>query len=265
MRCVSTHMRHHPSARQRGLTLIEMVVVLFILVIVASLVVPVVGWVRRSSNYGGQGSNQSALVSNLELFRTTYGNDGYPDFFDSLVLTGTSDPIHSIPDYTDSGHSALYTVDDLTPDETACLKFISTIRDHDSNKHAGLQGNPGNGAIHDRVFDGTSVAVVADSTSSAGANADLVVAEFYPSGVPDDVRLVAFGIGPSNTAVGTTMQAAPLDPRVDNSEVYGRYMAIFAVYDPRAGRRAELKAIVNAKGRTQNNALSEFYQSVNPE
>jgi hypothetical protein len=61
------------------------------------------------------------------------------------------------------------------------------------------------------------------------------------------------------------MQSTPLDPRVDNSQVYGRYTAIFATYSPRAGRRAQLKGVVNAMGRTTNNALTEFWQSTAPE
>ena len=179
---------------------------------------------------------------------------------DGTAVTG---PIYGTAGYTDSGLAAdLFVQGDLDSDQTACFsKWLDHIFDHDANQYAGLQGNPGNSAIHERAFDGTDVALV---TTATGEGA-LLAAELYPDGVPSDVQLVAFGIGPSNDAVGTTMQMAPLDPRVDNSKVYGRFIAVFASYSPRAGRRAELKAVINAKGRTQNNALSEFWQSTNPE
>ena len=93
-----------------------------------------------------------------------------------------------------------------------------------------------------------------------------MLSEIYPDGLPpSDVTLVALGVGPSNNALGKTMTSPPMDPRVDPSQVYGRFVAIYAVYSPRAGRRAELKCVLNAFGRSQNNALSEFWQSFTPE
>jgi len=263
------------KSRRSGFTLIELVMVIMILAIVAGLAVPIVGWLRRSANYGAQANTTAAIGSNLELFRTTYGNNGYPDGLDSLVITGGSDPIYSVAGYTDKGHDTdLYQIGDLTGDQIASFNWLDTIYDHDPDKHAGLQGNPGNSAIHARVFDGTSVAIVAVGTAGGGTQLSgdpltgeglLVVSEIYPNGIPADVTLVAFGVGPSNELIGRTMQNVPLDPRVDNSQVYGRYLAIFATYAPRAGRRAQLKAVINAKGRTGNNALSEFWQSTTPE
>jgi prepilin-type N-terminal cleavage/methylation domain-containing protein len=253
---------HKASPRRHAFTLIELVVVLMVLVIVSGLVVTIAGWVRRSANYGGQAANQSALMANLEFFRTTYGNNGYPDFLDSLVVTGTSDPIHATPGYAHSGHTSLYTVGDLSPGERECLDFITNVMDHAVDKNAGLQGNPGNSAIVKRAFDGTSVAIV----NTASGTGQLLAKELYPDGVvPTGVKLVAFGIGPSNTALGRTMQSPPHDARVAEDGVYDRFIAIFAVYEPRAGRRAQLKAVVNAMGRTQNNAASEFWQSTTPE
>lgn len=278
------------QSRRSGFTLIELVMVIMILAIVAGLAVPIVGWLRRSANYASQSHTTGALGANLELYRTTYGNNGYPDHLDSLMLGGT-DGVQAAPtgglytgaggvgDYADKGHDAdLYSMGNLDADQTASFNWLSHIFDHDTNKHYGLQGNPGNAAIHERTFDGNNVAVVArpdatgatvgfreDGTTALSGEGLLLVNELYPDGIPSDVTLVAFGLGQYNDAVGTTLQSAPLDARVDNSEVYGRYLAVFACYSPRAGRRAQLKAVLNAKARTTNNALSEFWQSTNPE
>jgi len=232
-----------------------------VLAIVAGLVVAIAGWVRRSANYASQGHSQGTLMSNLELYRTTYGNNQYPDYFDSLIVTG-GDVIHATAGYANSGHTTLYSKGDLTADERACLENITHVMDHATNKNAGLQGSVGNSAIVKRAFDGKDVAIV-NTTSGNGL---LLAKEIYPDGVvPTGVKLVVFGVGPSNTALGRTMQSPPHDARVAEEGVYSRFLAVFAVYDPRAGRRAQLKAVLNALGRTQNNALSEFWQSTTPE
>lgn len=257
--------------RRGGFTLIELVMVIMILAIVAGLAVPIVGWLRRSANYGAQANTTASLASNFEFFRTTYGNNGYPDGLDSLLLA--SDNTVEIP-YVDGGYADLFVPGTVTGDEFACFNWLTTVYDHTDTAHEGLQGNPGNTATTPRAFvDGANVAVVdVDGTDEAAK----LLSELYPGATVDAanntitfegevIKLVGFGIGPNNEAIGRTMQSPPLDPRVDNSEVYGRYTAIFATYPTRKGRRAQLKAIVNAKGRTTNNALTEFWQSTAPE
>ncbi|MBL8797622.1 MAG: type II secretion system protein, partial [Planctomycetia bacterium] len=73
---------------RRGFTLLELVVVLMIIAILAGLLVSVVGWVRRSANYAAGANNQSTIMANLELFRTTFGNNSYPNRLDSLLVSG---------------------------------------------------------------------------------------------------------------------------------------------------------------------------------
>ena len=258
---------------QRGFTLIELVMVVLILAIVAGLAVPVVGWLRRSANYGAQANTSAALASNFEFYRSTYGNNAYPNYLDSLLKASDG----SLIDYTDGGWGDLFVAGSLTGDALECLKPLTVVMDHDDTGFEGLQGNPGNSATTQRTFyGGVDPALCAVVDVDGTDEPAKLLQEIYPGAVADaatntiayggdTITLVGFGIGQSNTAVGRTMASAPLDPRVDNSEVYGRYTAIFAVYGTRKGRRAQLKAIVNAKGRTLNNALSEFNQSLNPE
>jgi prepilin-type N-terminal cleavage/methylation domain-containing protein len=265
------------NQRRGGFTLIELVMVVMILAIVAGLAVPVVGWLRRSANYAAQANTTGSLASNLEFFRTTYGNNGYPDNLDSLTLQDGT-----FITYTDGGFADLFNVGTLTGNEAACFNWLNTIYDHSIDAHSPddsatdpqvLQGNPSNTAIYPRAFDGTNVAVVDVDQTDEGFE---LISELYPNAVLDGatntltvdgetIKLVGFGLGQGNEAVGRTMTAAPLDPRVETSEQYARYVAIFACYVNREGRRAQLKAIVNAKGRTTNNALTEFWQSINPE
>ncbi len=249
-----------PLRKQRkAFSLIELVVVLMILAIVSGLVVAIAGWVRRSANYAALSHNQASIMSNLEYYRTTFGNNGYPDFMDSLLKADGT-----VPTYMDADLQDMLTPTAINADQAGCLNFLTTVMDHLDETDIGtaLQGNPGNsGTITRSVADGGTLAFV-DTTSGNGA---LLEAEIYPDGVPADVSLVALGVGPSNKALGRTMQTPPFDTRIDNSQVYGRFIAVFAVYSPRQGRRGQLKAVLSARGRTQNNGLSEFWQSTNPE
>ncbi|MEL7499746.1 MAG: type II secretion system protein [Planctomycetota bacterium] len=272
------------SRKRRGFTLIELVMVIMILAIVAGLVVPIVGWLRRSANYGAQANTAAAIASNLEFYRTTFGNNGYPDNVDSLLVSdGTT--VGDIIDTTDDGGANAFldhgydflTAGDLVGDEIACFNWLDTIHDHNVDRTTWLQGSPGNSSVFPRAFDGTNVAIAyrlaedgaaqtaAEIAALGETEQRLLLQEIYPNGVPADVTLVAFGIGKNNEMIGRTMQSVPTDPRVDPSEVYGRYVAIYATYSPRNGRRAQLKAVLNAFGRTQNNALSEFWASQTPE
>ncbi|MEO1523898.1 MAG: type II secretion system protein [Planctomycetota bacterium] len=273
-------MRTKTQSRRSGFTLIELVMVIMILAIVAGLAVPIVGWLRRSANYAAQANTQAAIGSNLEFFRTTFGNNGYPDNLDSLVLDDVSDIVPTTDDtptgYLDHGFDFL-TLGNLTADETACFNWLDTVYDHEQlgSQFATLQDSPSNSATTARPFDGQNVAIAYDPAVGPTTETEqlLMLSEIYPEGVPADVTLVAFGIGPSNSMIGRTMQSVPVDPRVDPSQVYGRYVAIFACYDSdgdaandgRQGRRAQLKLVLNAFGRTNNNAISEFWSSFAPE
>src|SRR5690606_8866429 len=46
---------------------------------------------------------------------------------------------------------------------------------------------------------------------------------------PNGTRVVAFGVGPRNTAIGKTMAQSPIYPGCDG-KYYGRYVAIFQCY-----------------------------------
>ncbi|MEM7558254.1 MAG: type II secretion system protein [Planctomycetota bacterium] len=271
-------------SRRGGFTLIELVMVIMILAIIAGLVVPIVGWLRRSANYAAQANTAAAVGSNLEFYRTTYGNNSYPGNMDSLLVDtgGTFDVIDTTDDgganaFLDHGYDFLI-AGALTGDNFACISSMGVVFDHTVDRSGWLQGSPGNsGTVPRTLASGGNVAYAYNSTlHPAATNATeiaalgeteqrLLLQEIYPEGVPSDVTLVAMGIGKNNEMIGRTMQSVPTDPRVDPSEVYGRYVGIYAVYSPREGRRAQLKAVLNAFGRSQNNALSEFWGANTPE
>ncbi|HYF50080.1 MAG TPA: type II secretion system protein [Planctomycetota bacterium] len=264
--------------RNSGFTLIELVVVLLVLGILAGLVVPVVGWIRRSANYANSSNNQGTLIANLELYRTTFGNGSYPDRFDSL-LTGTA-----VPSYFDSTLAGMIDVDTFDADEFASInnsgRGLTTVMDHTDPLTGAIEGNPGNSGVVARAITATSTMAFINpaATGSAltnvnqlaaalGYELDTATGKYRAIGAttPGDIRLLLLGIGPSNLANGRTLQSPPFDTNVDTSKTYNRFIGVFTVYSPREGRRSQLKAILCPRGRIINRNLSEFYQSNNPE
>ena len=256
------------GARRAAFTLIELVLVLLILAILAGLVVPIVGWLRRSANYASAANNQSTVMANLELYRTTFGNNNYPDRFDSLLGAAGSPTPGVVPAFMNPELQAMITPGPLNAAQFQCLnnnnRGMLSVMDHVEPGTSGvIQGNPGNTGTVVRALDTTGNFAFVNTTSPNGA---LLARALYPDGVvPADVSLVLMGVGPSMTANGRTMQAPPFDTNLDNSVEYGRFIAVFAVYSPRQGRRAQLKAVLDPRGRIVTSNLSEFYQSTNPE
>jgi len=261
--------------RNKGFTLIELVVVLLVLGILAGLVVPVVGWIRRSANYANSSNNQGTLIANLELFRTTFGNGSYPDRFDSL-LNSAGD----VPNYFTSDLANMITPGAFADaNEFASInnsnRGLKTVMDHEDPISTAIEGNPGNtGVVARTITDASEMAFVNPANGNAAqlANAlgyelDGLTGKYRPIGAttPGDIRLLLLGIGPSNTANGKTLQSPPFDTNVDTSKNYNRFIGVFTVYSPREGRRSQLKAILCPRGRIQTRNLSEFYQANNPE
>jgi prepilin-type N-terminal cleavage/methylation domain-containing protein len=81
MLCLSFSKR--ANRRSSGFTLIELLIVLVVLASLAALVVPMLGWARKQSEFATAASGAAEAFNNLELYRAATGR--YPDRFDSLL------------------------------------------------------------------------------------------------------------------------------------------------------------------------------------
>lgn len=266
------------KTRRGGFTLIELVMVLVILVIVAGISLPIVDWVRRSANYGAASSNQASLLNNLQLYRTTFGNGKYPNRFDSLfaadgtVYDALQGDLKNMIDTANTGISSEAL-------KTLTKSGISQVMDHSTDTSLMVQGSLQNSGIVPRdlavagpVAFVKPVAVAFAGTTGGDKAARELYRGLYPDSdgdglpeVPDGVRIALFAVGPGNDAVGRTLQTPPLFTEADVTTTYSRFVVAVATFDPRAGRRAQVKAILDPKGRLVNRQISEFWQSVAPD
>lgn len=233
--------------RQKGLTLIELIVVLTVLVAISGLLLPQVDFLRRSSDKATGSAGIKGLAENVQLYRTLTGK--YPDGWDSLMDESTTS---ELADSIATGSKLTPTT--LTANEASGLSKIgvANIFNHEAapytNSYRSLPG-----------FSGVSSVAVADGIDVAEVtNAD-IIGSIYPAGLPTGVRLIALGAGPNLTSLGKTMVAPPTYAGVDGLTQYNRFIAIFAVYE--SGKRAQLKGSLDSSGDFLDQEIAEFNEN----
>lgn len=263
--------RLHRNRRRAGFSLIELVVVLMIIAIVSGLTVSIVGWLRRSADKGTASNVMASLLSNIELYRTTLGT--YPDRYDSL-LDGTGALYAGGGTSGDTGLAAALRSSDIKlttttiadSTELGSLKKIgiTTVMDHVPD--SGVERAPGSSGTALRALAASGNVATINTANKKGR---LMYASIYPlaynaatdtlTPVPG-VKLVVFGFGPANSAVGKTIVAPPSYSGVgDPSAIYDRYLCVFAVYAD--GKRAQLKSVMDSTGDFLSQELSEFWDN----
>lgn len=263
-------------SRHTGLTLIELVIVLVILAALAGLVIPQVAQLGRTSDMATSAKTQADLSSNIQLFFML--NKRYPQGFDSLLVddggTGTPTGVflpqndadgNQITGLPDSGPhlDEQLTMTDLPADVKGVSEFRRSLRrsgfdyvfDHDSSI-----ANANDSGMHQRAIDGSSAIVATLMPDSQ------IARSLYPdkdgdgdADVPIGRELVAFGIGPSNAAIGKTLQNSPIYPGNAGS-YYGRYVAIFEAYAD--GSRANLVVVTDSYGRFPDYTIKMFNETL---
>jgi len=223
-----------------GLTLIEMVVVLVILIGLAALLVPRLANLTAQSAFAGSAAGAADVMNNLETHRSSLGR--YPHRFDSLL--NTDGTVYSKV-WRHSSSSEPFTVGALTG-KYAAMSLGKTLGENSAGDavvmdHSESSTDPNNSASTERTLalDGS------DNFAMVVSGSDLEAAAGYPDGLPDGVELVAFGIGPGCSAIGKTMASAPACSVADVDE-YGRFLAVFACYNSTV-KGATLQTVVDCR------------------
>lgn len=219
-----------PSGRRRGLTLIELVIVIAILTVLGGLVVQTLPNLLKRTHL----SKCSDTISTLNR---TWGesfalNMKYPDRYDSLLDTsGTASTKLS------TGLAALITTTTLTPAEVKALNSIGIRNVVDLNPAAvDVTYDCAPLGAARRTIDGGSVAMLQSPGvgTSITWNANPLKLRRHLE-TTDTVKYLVFGIGSNCTAIGAgkLMQEAPVhfgaDDTINPSTVYQRYLAVFSV------------------------------------
>ena len=103
---------------------------------------------------------------------------------------------------------------------------------------------------------GASAPTTIDVAEVTGA---ALLAKLVPQGLKSGERVVAFGIGPRNSAISKTLTNSPTYPGADG-KYYGRYIAYFKVYQ--SGERANMVGVSDSYGRTPDYSQQQFNESL---
>jgi len=242
---------YNKIARQAGMTLIELTVVLLVLIGLAGLMIPYVsGFVGKTHDATGS-SNIQQLGNAIVRYESQFGS--YPDNMDSLISGVADTAAGAVIDYTMAdvmgGTNTALANYGLAPlDITVAMGAVSTV-DADGEV-CGSLAKAGINTVIDMDVTATAGfnATFANSVDSVGAaltntmmtTCTGLVAEMPATFVADALgidttnkRYVAFGIGQNSKLVGKTLQEAPVhfakNADMNASQAYNRFVAIFEV------------------------------------
>ena len=145
------------NVRRAGLTLIELVMVLIILLTLAALVIPIVDSIRRTSDKATASFVMTQVIENVGLYRTLVGD--YPENLDSLLAGDGSAASTTAYSKLSSKVTSKAAIVALTADEIDSLDKINidTVMHHEEDTTLGTvyRNFPGNSGVNARaVADG---------------------------------------------------------------------------------------------------------------
>lgn len=260
--------------RRSGFTLIELVVVLLILAAIAGLVIPAVASLGRSTDMAVSAKSQADVAANSQLFFVLQKR--YPQGLDSLLDTAGTAVYSADTTNADtqtrglpySGADGTRLQAQLTPatltNATNAEYMRSLTRsgfdwvyDHDTSAvNSNLSNTTFRGLIADANGTGNTAPT---SIPVAEVTGSYMLGKLVPGGLKAGQRVVAFGFGQKNTAIGKTCTTCPLYPGADKT-YYGRYILYFMVYA--SGERASLIGSSDAYGRTPDYTQQQFNESL---
>jgi prepilin-type N-terminal cleavage/methylation domain-containing protein len=257
----------------RGFTLIELLVVLIIIAALAALIVPNIGMLGRSTDMAVSAKTQADIANQMNQFFVMQKR--YPQGLDSLLdttgavyasdTTNGDTQTRGLPFFGSQGTrmQAQLTPTVLTNAPNAeYLRSLTRagfdwVYDHDI---AAINSNLSNTAFRPLIADANGTGNPAPATVTvAEVTGAFMINQLVPRGLRNGQRLVAFGFGQRNTAIGTTTTTTPLYPGTDKT-YYGRYIAYFMIYP--SGERASLVGVSDSYGRTPDFTGQQFNESL---
>jgi prepilin-type N-terminal cleavage/methylation domain-containing protein len=227
--------RRTTNGRFRGLTLMELVVVMAILVAIAAILVPLLPEYLGKANQSAAATNMSELEKAIQTFRTTYSR--YPNYFDSMLTSSNAKP--SYVSQPKDGDTNLMTVGTLSDTQFQRLsrQGIKQVYNLTSNTtgtdfHATL--NPYGAQLP--LASGSSVWKLARTAGDGGYNDEVFNRGVLPGMIMNnDHDYVLLGIGKYCNLCGPDglVKEAPVfgQHKSQNtpSTSYQRYVAVFDV------------------------------------
>lgn len=290
-------MKGFAFAARRGLTLIELVVVMAIIAVLATMVIPRLDFLKGQAEHAASAGTQADVGTIIQTFKTSSGK--YPSF-DTLIssngnslysklqsqttaswleatqIPGASTGQGWYRSFSDGGFQFGYKHNESATDASASGTVVVDMVNEGSDgtlylatvKSTGGDMSGLGAAIRNAIYPGGAVwnpgspAVIGNGTAENPETPAVPAAwEQTAAGtIPSTSKLVALGIGPKSNLIGNVMTSAPSSAMAadDTKALYCRYLAIFEIFSN--GSPAKFKMIVDHRGR-QVGARLDLYKS----
>jgi prepilin-type N-terminal cleavage/methylation domain-containing protein len=254
------------SVRELGLTLIELIVTMAILVILAGLVLPKLDVFKTKANKAQAASGMYSIANYVTAYRAQH--DAFPDIWDSL-LESAGGPGTTLFSKLDSeligsppGSGGKLTTLNLTAGEAKSLARVGITRVVDQSAAAEVPADSGDFATLRTLAAGDVVATLnlANSDPDVVAEVQKIAADFYPElggAIPAGKRIAVFGLGRFNTIKGDLLHTIPTYSEVDHVNRYGRFLVLFEL--DADGGRANLLGCIGGDGDRLEGEIADYY------
>lgn len=261
-----------PFSARRGLTLLELVVVLVILVALAGILVPMMPGMLSRARVAEQSTNAAELLKAWQIFQATNTNHYYPDRLDSLVDSSGAGEAAVYTKLPGKDVSGLFTVETLTQLATAVSTTDSPVTAAtlvDRVRNLGMQNVYAmDSSTTNATFEPYGTGVTQPTAISLGASTNLVRLSSIPVNeklnAPADGVYVVLGIGSRCTIVGYGGIAnAPIhaSDEADTNPIdyYARYGVVFNL-KPTTPQLVGIVAFHSDGIATSEDALQDYYR-----
>lgn len=276
---------------RRGLTLIELVVVMAILTVLAAMVIPRLDFLKNQAEHATSASTAQDLATVLQVQKTASGSfpaldllvDEAGNAYSKLFTIGSPMVVAS-PLTAQMGErwygslldgGLLYgmrnssTLANASDSGTIVVDLVQeasneTLKVAEINASATYAGDIVKAAFPGGVkWDVVTPAVVDNPATTEVNEATPAVMGWVQTAagqVPSGAKLIAMGIGAKNSAIGNTITSTPMETGTDDpTKIYCRYIAIFAIYSN--GKPAQLKMVVDHRFKQVSKRIDQYKTS----
>jgi len=257
-----------PRVAPRGLTLLELLVVMVILVALAGILVPLLPGMLSRARVAEQSTNAAELLKAWQIFQATDADHHCPDGLDSLV-DQAGEVYARLPGRDVAELFTVRSVSDLATDVSTATQTVTEAALVERIRNLGIQNlYVMDSATTDATFEPYGVAVanptpvpVAASSNLVRCSTAVVAAKFN---APSDGVYVVLGIGQRSTIVGHGGIANAPVHAVDEAnatpvERYSRYGVIYNL-KPTPPQLVGIVAFRSSGIVTGDEALQEYYR-----
>jgi prepilin-type N-terminal cleavage/methylation domain-containing protein len=230
---------------RKGLTLLELIVVVAILVVLSSLAIPLLSSVLVQARLSTNATAINDVSRAVGSYLGRYGK--YPDGWDSLLNTGgtlykqLTETITGTARSSGTAPPALLATMALTQIQWESLNSagITTLYSNNESTTAAPNMNFTNPTT---LTAGSTVAKLIHPTSSTAFAAGVINVNQLDNVMPG-AEYVVFGLGSNSTMRGTTIVDAPINNGVDAGVYYARMMCVFMVPGTAATESTQAKFV----------------------